>query len=352
MLNPYLFAVSNSSIIESIQAFSIASNGASTATATITTVDTANTIVIHNGFSATTANDGNLSVQYNQLVLTNSTTVTATFGSSAPAGITIKGYVIEFKSTVIQSIQTGDILIGSSSSSNTATISAVTLANSAVISTGGRIGDNNGSMENVMCTLALTDSTTVTATRGVSLASTNMWTRYYVLEFKPTIITSRNAISNNMSGVTSTNTAITAVDLNKTILFNAGTRTGASSALTRCASLMFTSGLVRGIVGGTGDSQSTANAQVLEFAQGVSSVQSGSITIASGSLTNTATISSIDTAKSALIFSGVTATTSTQQLSSSYGHVVLTNATTVTATRGNALLTQDITLYFMVVTFV
>jgi len=76
----------------------------------------------------------------------------------------------------------------------------------------------------------------------------------------------------------------------------------------------------------------------------INSIQHITVTIASGSSTGTATISSVDTSKTFLIFGGVT-TTDGGSTSGGIGYVTLTNATTVTATRtGTAAITVTITV--------
>lgn len=81
----------------------------------------------------------------------------------------------------------------------------------------------------------------------------------------------------------------------------------------------------------------------------IRSIQNGSITIASGSTSNTATISSVTTANTWLKYDGVTAT-STSNVQSVATRITLTNSTTVTATRG-ASNSDAVTVYFSVVEF-
>ena len=68
------------------------------------------------------------------------------------------------------------------------------------------------------------------------------------------------------------------------------------------------------------------------FGAGVKSVQAGTITIISAS-SNTATISSVNTSKSVVLYGGTSMSGSADYLV----RVELTNATTVTATRGTTL---------------
>jgi hypothetical protein len=71
------------------------------------------------------------------------------------------------------------------------------------------------------------------------------------------------------------------------------------------------------------------------YGVGIKSIQAGTITINSNTTSNTATISSVSTAKSFVLYGGNSGGDSSGggNPSSDAGHVVLTNATTVTATR-------------------
>jgi len=67
----------------------------------------------------------------------------------------------------------------------------------------------------------------------------------------------------------------------------------------------------------------------------IKSIQRGTITISSGAVSNTATISSVTTSKTQLNFLG-SSTTADLSLYLAFTRVTLTNSTTVTATRGGA----------------
>lgn len=67
----------------------------------------------------------------------------------------------------------------------------------------------------------------------------------------------------------------------------------------------------------------------------IKSIQNVSITIATSSSSNTATISSVDTSKAQIAYGGVTGGGSTE-IRSALVDLVLTNATTVTASRSGA----------------
>lgn len=82
----------------------------------------------------------------------------------------------------------------------------------------------------------------------------------------------------------------------------------------------------------------------------VKSIQSGSITIGASSTSNTATISSVDTAKSRIAFKGYEGGAATD-IRIGVANLELTNATTVTATRAAQDGTRTLTVYFDVVEY-
>ena len=74
------------------------------------------------------------------------------------------------------------------------------------------------------------------------------------------------------------------------------------------------------------------------YGSGIKSVQQGTITIANASASNTATISSVNTAKAFVLYGGNEWGGSdglSSSLPSALFRIALTNATTVTASRGN-----------------
>lgn len=84
-------------------------------------------------------------------------------------------------------------------------------------------------------------------------------------------------------------------------------------------------------------------------AGGVKSVQSGTISIAGGASSGTATISEVNTAKSVVIPAGVRGTGSTSV--DDFMHTLtLTNATTVTAQRGGSPA-MNVTVRYQVIEY-
>jgi hypothetical protein len=76
------------------------------------------------------------------------------------------------------------------------------------------------------------------------------------------------------------------------------------------------------------------------FGVGVKSVQAGTIAL-SGVTSNTATISSVNTNKSVVLYGGITTTDTTGTLPP-LAYLTLTNATTVTATRATSSNTTTV----------
>jgi len=179
--SPWLSRVSQfgrPSGIKSIQTGSITiADLTSSNTATITSVDLNNSIIIHGG-----RNTGSTNTFVNQecrVALTNATTVTVSrSGSSA---VNVVGYtVIEFYPGVIRSVQRGTITINSTNTSATATITAVDTTKSVVFWLGSD-ASSNGSL--TAAYLTLTNSTTVTSTRNTQDGSSTSVTGYQVVQF-------------------------------------------------------------------------------------------------------------------------------------------------------------------------
>lgn len=165
-----------SKFIKSIQEVSISATSAG-ATATITSVNTSNSVVMLNGVnisnSGTTLNTEDFSPY---VELTDSTTVTATVQGGTSC--TVKATVIEFEEGVVASIQTG-------SSTGNATISSVDTDKSVVFYNGSnfdRLFGVGDTFARWSTTAALLNSTTV-ETDGLSDTNSIITVYWTVLEF-------------------------------------------------------------------------------------------------------------------------------------------------------------------------
>lgn len=166
-----------SSLIRSVQRGTITITGATSATATITAVDVANTRLRWLGSRASiTAVNGQQ--YFANLVLTNSTTVTATVVTSPGVNSCIVGYEItEYMPGVVKSIQQGELSVAGTTA--TTTITRVNVDKTELSFNGFRDNDtsnNNG----VFATVALTDGVTVSATNVVG---STLYVTWQAVEF-------------------------------------------------------------------------------------------------------------------------------------------------------------------------
>lgn len=84
--------------------------------------------------------------------------------------------------TAFKRIQRGTITIGSSSTSNTATVTSVNMDRSELRMLGNTYSSSTNDLNKAFCYIALTNSTTITATRGVGAASNSVIVSYELVE--------------------------------------------------------------------------------------------------------------------------------------------------------------------------
>jgi len=163
-----------SSLIKSIQRGTIAITGATSNTATVTAVDTANARLKYVGATYNNV-AGTVDKAAVKIVLTNSTTITANVITSPGADTCTVSYeLIEYWPGVIKSVQRGTM-----NGATTATITEVNTAKSEVDWLGST--DTTGGITATFITrLTLTNGTTVTSNIGVVTAAV---TSYQVVEW-------------------------------------------------------------------------------------------------------------------------------------------------------------------------
>lgn len=201
-----------SGVTSSIQSGAITLTAAASNTATISSVTTTRSAVLFLG-ATTTSGSGALSVYECIVELTNSTTVTAS-RITASGNVTVGYVVIQFASGVLNSnVQQSNISVGAGSTTNTATISSVTTGNT-MIFWGGRNSDSPGFIPYRLVYLELTNSTTLTATKG-NTSNTSV-VNFTVVEFKTADVTLIQRANDTIAtGNTTKDTTITAVDTAK-----------------------------------------------------------------------------------------------------------------------------------------
>jgi len=154
------------------------------------------------------------------------------------------------------------------------------------------------------------------------------------------LIRSIQSGSANMQGATTSNFTIAAVDMTNCIVLSRGLTYGTDSddigyMVAYWSLTNSTTATVTRNSGGSGSG--TWSATVIEFAPGIiKSRQSGVISMGGGQASLTATITSVDTAKSMVVFTGFIASAGTAAMASIWPSLTLTNATTVTLARNTS----------------
>ncbi len=155
-------------LIESIQYKSATFGASTTDTVGITSVDLTKTFAMPLGLSDSgrTTYDQMASYMY-FLDFANATNLRATRGGAVGTP-TWNAIIIELKNEAVNYVEQDVITITNANLTNTATIDAV--GENAILLCTGYSG-NGGNIDEVTCTLELTDSTTITATREDSANS-------------------------------------------------------------------------------------------------------------------------------------------------------------------------------------
>jgi hypothetical protein len=318
--------------IVSVQKVSITITSTNTSnTATISSVTTANTVIFFNG--QTTDNGGIFDVDevFGYVTLTNSTTVTATRSAGAGDALTVDCTVVEFDTSLIDTVQYGTVSLGTSDASQTATITTVDLSRSAVFYLGVQSGETAGVHSESMHTVHLSGVTEVTATRGAT--GSEAVVGFVVAEFQAAKINSVNQYNHTVVGTdTSSDDTVTSVSVDNTILAYGGNNTDTGGYPASATSLELTAATTVTTTRSSGTSCTREiRYAVVEFVSGVlDSVQRGQIEIASSDTSNTATISSVVESRSICSWQGEFIVSLTH---SAHSKALLTSSTVVTSSR-------------------
>lgn len=158
-----------------------------------------------------------------------------------------------------------------------------------------------------------------------------------------------------MNAATSGTATITSIDPNNSIVFYGGMQTAEGAnvspkvALATCV-LTNSTTITATRNASTGDVASAAFI-VVEFMPGIiKSLQRGTIVIATSAASNTATITTVATGKTLLIMCGSNSSADNSSFAGDYvAKTVLTNATTITATRGTSPASYTVVVAYQAV---
>lgn len=167
------------SIIKSIQRYQLVVTNSLSTTQAITAVNTSYTTVNYLGASTTSASS-DVKNGLIKLVLTNSTTVTATMDTVNATAITVSMEIVEYYPNILkQAVQRGSITAANGTA--TAAITAVVRAKAIVVSGGFTAPTDPAQANTYQCYLSIPSTTTVgvtaTVAGGFSVA-------YQVVEFR------------------------------------------------------------------------------------------------------------------------------------------------------------------------
>jgi len=346
---------SDNSLIRSIQEVTITIAASSTSnTATINAINTGKSFVMFNGMNSNNTGTTNPANAFAYLEITNGTTITATRSDGTTNTLTVYGVVVEFVSDAVISMQTGTIVLGSTVTSNTATISSVDTANAFVVY-GGLLNTTTGasSARAILTMIDLTDATTVTATRNLGTDSTTV--AYTVVELRPNIIKLVQKISQAVADTALTiDTTITAVVLNNSMIIENGQITGsanfANTNMYRQSLTSTTNHRYERV--GTASTSRTLKSTVVEFEAGyIRAKTTGQTTLTTSDTQIDTSVTMTDRNKVMVNYNGRTNSTTTSTWASIHLGVLSTSTTNVRSIR-NAVGTIQLTTAFEMIEFI
>lgn len=321
-------------LIKSIQyASATIASGATTAMATITSVDTGKATIELNGTNASATGTSNAQL-LTRCAITSTTEVTFTRNTSTTSTITCECMVIEWGDDCV--VQTGTITTASGSLTGTATISAVDLTRT-IIFYQGRSQNGGGGPSNGMMGIYLSSSTQVTAIRTGTGAVMTM--PFSLVQLPTWAVRSLQNVASLSTDTTGSYTAtVTAFDPRFTVpIFNGTTYTNATTSylnnlytheLTNTTTVTF-------LRGGTDASTRVNYLSLLELRPEavVGVVQSSDITLASTVTSGTDDITGTLKARTLSMQMGMSTTVNTANPAVSFSRATLTDNETVTVSR-------------------
>lgn len=217
--------IESSHLVSSVQRGTISLSGSS-ATATISSVDTSRTAVTCLGAASGRAAAWTQNSAHPIMSLTNATTVTAAYNSSA-SGTTVVSYeAIEFNSGIVNSVQYAAHMAASGTSTTVnVTISSVTEADCMLLYAGGI----NSSSGTTMWAAELTSATNVALTRS-SGTSNAQGMAVFVVELPSVFASVQNVNSAYVTTATSRDASISTIDPTKSFASYMGFRNSGSGS--------------------------------------------------------------------------------------------------------------------------
>lgn len=342
-------------IVTSIQPFEIViASGATSNTATISTVDNTRTAIFPADFNQDNV-IGNIQNSRLRVELTNATTITARRTGNV-GNVTARGTAVEFNSTGVESVEYGITTMVSGNLTATTTITSANMSRAAIFNLGSDMtAGSTTTAANFTTAIRLTDPTTITADRDDSLSSVNGDTGWCLVRFSEGVANVQHMLfASTSAGITEQHALLSEVNPARAIIAWGGNRGASSTEQHFYHALELSSSAAVTVSRGEGNTSThKVHYNVIEFAPAyVNTIQRGTIYVNSSALSNTATITSANTSKSAVAWGGFL--TLGDQPNEQDTTAKLSNATTVTAEKGgtSTLGSDDCRVAYEVITFV
>lgn len=241
--------------------------------------------------------------------------------------------------SLIKSIQTGEITIAATASSGTATVSTVGTGNSCVFYGGMYCANTSANAQQDFALLTLTNSTTVTAQTNTADPSFSRTVRYTLVEWMPGCINKIQTGTIFGGSLTNDATIANVITANSFVIHQGNTCSANNLQWGKQPGRisLLNSTTVRLTINDTSVTQTRVAYAVIEFVSGiVNSIQQIGITMAGSSATANTTISAVNDGSTITFNNGFNENTFGDFWSSDSAYIQRTSTTNVAATRGSA----------------
>lgn len=241
--------------------------------------------------------------------------------------------------SLIKSIQTGEIVIAAGSTSNTASVTPVQTGNSCVFFGGIYCGNTAVNATQDFGSLTLTNSSTVTAQTNSSDASFTRTLRYTLVEWMPGCINKIQSGTTFGSSTTNDTTIAKVITSNSFVIHQGNTESANNLQWGKQPGRLqlLNSTTVRLLINDTSATQTTVAWTVVEFVDGiVNSIQEIGLTMAGSAATANTTITAVNDSTTITFHNGFNTNTFGDFWASNGTYIARTSTTNVQATRGSA----------------
>ena len=251
-------------------------------------------------------------------------------------------HVHQAQAAVLKSVQSGTATIANGSSSTTGTITSVDTTKSFLVFGASLASNVTADPLYGQVTGQITNATTLTFARNSTTGDITI--KWYVAEFTSGVTVQRGNTS--MQGVATANVSLTTVNTAKSFPIVSFRTAGATYGTNDFVGAQVTSSTnLQLSLDSAGDTNSQVEWQVVEYTD--AAVQTGAVSFATGDSSKTATITSVNTSKSWLIYSYTSPSGTTTDIGQKLVRGVITNSTTLTFDRDNTGQTISLTWYLV-----